>query len=92
MALKHKELLRMTNPELNAKAVELKQELSKERSTVASGTRSEKPGKIRKLRRDIARILTAMSEKKRAEKVPKAAAVKPVEAKKEVKVAKGKKA
>jgi len=66
MALKYKELMAMSNEELDNKAVELKQELSKERATIASGTRAENPGKIRKIRRDIARILTAISAKKNA--------------------------
>jgi large subunit ribosomal protein L29 len=65
MTKKHQELLKMTENELNARAIELKQDLAKERATVASGTRSEKPGKIRKIRREIARILTAMSAKKK---------------------------
>ncbi len=65
MTKKHQELLKMTENELNARAIELKQDLAKERATVASGTRSEKPGKIRKIRREIARILTAMNAKKK---------------------------
>lgn len=63
MTQKYKELLKLSEKELNEKAVELKQELAKERAVIASGTRSEKPGKIRKLRREIARILTAMTSK-----------------------------
>jgi len=80
MTLKTKELAAMTKEALMAKAIELKQELAKEKATVASGTRSENPGKIRKLRRDIARILTAMTAK---DKAPAKAAAK--EAKKEAK-------
>ncbi|MEI7962088.1 MAG: 50S ribosomal protein L29 [archaeon] len=64
MTLKHQELIRMGEKELTSQAIELKQELAKERATVASGTKSEKPGKIRKLRREIARILTVMNAKK----------------------------
>ena len=67
MTKKHAELTRMGENELSQKAIELKQELAKERATVASGTRSEKPGKIRKLRREIARILTAMNANKKKE-------------------------
>jgi len=67
MALKSKELAMMTVDDLTKKAVELKQDLAKERSTIASGTRSENPGKIRKIRRDIARIFTAITMKKREE-------------------------
>ncbi len=63
MTLKHQELLKLSEKELNEKAIELKQELAKERAVIASGTRSEKPGKIRKIRREIARILTALTMK-----------------------------
>jgi large subunit ribosomal protein L29 len=63
MTLKNQELMKLSEKELSDKAVELKQELAKERAVIASGTRSEKPGKIRKIRREIARILTAMSMK-----------------------------
>jgi large subunit ribosomal protein L29 len=68
MTKKHQELLNMGNKELTDKAIELKQELAKERAVIASGTRSEKPGKIRKLRREIARILTALTMKKKEAK------------------------
>ena len=67
MTMKHQELLKMNEKELTDKAIELKQELAKERAVIASGTRSEKPGKIRKLRREIARILTALTMKKKKE-------------------------
>ena len=67
MALKQKELMSMTVNELTGKAVELKQDLAKERATIASGTRAENPGKVRKIRRDIARIFTAITAKKREE-------------------------
>ena len=67
MTLKHQELMRLSEKELTDRAIELKQELAKERSVVASGTRSEKPGKIRGLRREIARILTEVSAKNKKE-------------------------
>jgi large subunit ribosomal protein L29 len=65
MAEKFKEKMKLSEKELNEKAVELKQELSKERAISASGTKSEKPGKIRALRREIARIFTALKQKKK---------------------------
>lgn len=67
MTLKHQELLKLNAKELTDKAIELKQELAKERAVIASGTRSEKPGKIRKTRREIARIFTALSMKNKKE-------------------------
>jgi ribosomal protein L29 len=68
MTLKHQEIMKLSEKELNEKAVELKQELAKERAVIASGTRSEKPGKIRKIRREIARILTALTVKTKGAK------------------------
>jgi len=50
--------------ELRGKLVGLRNELSKERAQISSGTRAEKPSKIRNTRRQIARILTIMNEKK----------------------------
>ena len=64
MSLKTSDLVNLNKEDLTQKIIELKQELAKERATIASGTRSENPGKIRKLRRDIARMLTAMNTKK----------------------------
>ncbi|MDD3083908.1 MAG: 50S ribosomal protein L29 [Candidatus ainarchaeum sp.] len=63
MNLKTKELIGQSIDELKQNVIELKQELSKEKSTIASGTRSENPGKIKKIRRDIARLLTVINEK-----------------------------
>ncbi len=64
MTQKYKELAKLTEKELTEQAMGLKQELAKERAVIASGTRSEKPGKIRTIRRQIARIFTAISAKK----------------------------
>ena len=62
--VKAKELRTMSKDELTEQVVDLKQELSKERATIASGTRSENPGKINKIKKDIARILTVLATKK----------------------------
>ena len=53
--------------ELESRLVDLQTELAKERSLATRGTKSEKPSKIRNLRRDIARILTLVNEKNRVE-------------------------
>ena len=50
--------------ELEDQMVKLKNELAKEKATIASGTRAEKPSKIRNARRQIARLLTIIKEKK----------------------------
>ncbi len=62
--MKAKDMLTMNANELEEKIVELKQELSKERAAIASGTKSEKPSKIKNLRRDIARLFTILQTKK----------------------------
>lgn len=54
--------------DLEAKMTDLKKELSKEKATISSGTRAEKPSKIRNTRRQIARILTLIGEKNRGVK------------------------
>ena len=61
--MKAKEMTSMSPSDLEQKVVELKQELAKERASIVSGTRSENPGKIKKLRRDIARLLTIKKQK-----------------------------
>jgi large subunit ribosomal protein L29 len=53
---------------LHEKVAELKEELAKEKALVAGGTRPENPGKIRSVRKTIARILTVINEKEKNEK------------------------
>ncbi|MBI4043780.1 MAG: 50S ribosomal protein L29 [Candidatus Diapherotrites archaeon] len=55
----------LASPEISSKVTELKLELARERSINASGAKPENPGKIRKVRRKIAQMLTIMSEKTR---------------------------
>lgn len=55
----------METAQLEQKVLELKSELAKERAAIASGTRAEKPAKIRNLRRQIARMLTIINSKKK---------------------------
>jgi len=43
--------------------VEVKSNLAKERSLSVSGTKAEKPSNIRKMRRNVARIMTIIKEK-----------------------------
>ncbi len=64
--MKPNELRDMSVVELEEKLVQLRTEMAKERATIASGTRAEKPAKIGNLRKDIARILTIMNQKSRA--------------------------
>ena len=63
--MKAKELREMGEDGLEEKLLEFKKELSKQRGTISSGTKPESPGKIKKMRRDIARIITIMNEKQK---------------------------
>lgn len=58
------ELRSSDKEKLLERVTEFKAELSKERAAIASGTRAEKPAKIKNLRREIARMLTVLNEKK----------------------------
>ena len=62
MTLKAKEIRILTPEERREKLNELKRELMHERGVAAMGGSPPSPGKIRKLRMDIARILTIMRE------------------------------
>jgi large subunit ribosomal protein L29 len=62
--MKMSEIREFGSEEALAKLRELKAELGKELAQVASGTRPENPGKIRSLKKAIARILTSVNEKK----------------------------
>lgn len=57
----------MSQKEQEKKLQEIKTELAREQSAVASGTNPENPGKIRELRRAVARILTIQNEKQEVE-------------------------
>jgi len=65
------ELRGLSVPELEGRLVEIKSDLARERALIASGTRAEKPSKIRGMRRMVARILTIISNKKAGVKVLK---------------------
>ena len=68
MIMKAKDIAKMGASDIEKKLIETKQELSKERATIASGTKSDNPGKIRKLRRDIAKMFTIMAQKNKEAK------------------------
>ncbi len=61
--LKVKELREQDQPQLRDKLFELRGELSKLRSSAARGMIQKESGNIRRVRKDIARILTVMKEK-----------------------------
>jgi large subunit ribosomal protein L29 len=61
---KLKTLREMNNSDLEDKLSDLKADLSKLRSEAAKGTLKKQTGNIRWIRRDIARILTLLTERK----------------------------
>ncbi len=63
-AIKAKELRELPIEELEEKIVSMKNDLSKEKAQISSGTKAENPGKIKKIRREIARTFTVITEKK----------------------------
>ena len=61
--IRKKELNNMAPAALSAKLLEVRRELNTERGLIKSGGRSSNPGKIKELRRTIARILTKLTQK-----------------------------
>ncbi len=59
--LRNKELNEMGKEALNTKFYDLKKELAKIRSQISLGTVPENPGRVKEIRRTIARILTYMN-------------------------------
>ena len=64
--LKPKEARLLSREDRQKRLQQLKAEYSKEISAVASGTRPENPGRIKEIRRTIARIITIEHETKAA--------------------------
>ena len=62
--MKAKELRVMNEFDLENKAIELKKELMKINSQIAIGTIPKSPGKVKEMKRTIAKILTIKHEKK----------------------------
>ena len=61
--MKAKELMLMSELELENKIVELRKELMKANSQIATGTIPKNPGRIKEMKRTIAKILTVRNEK-----------------------------
>lgn len=62
--LKMKQIREMRPEELDKKLSELRLELSKELANIKMGRPVKNPGKIREIRRTIARILTVKRERR----------------------------
>ena len=63
--LRSKEIWEMEIEDIEEKLVELKAELAKNVSNRAAAGVNENPGKIRELKRTIARVLTIMNQKQK---------------------------
>lgn len=57
------DLRNLTKDEYNKKVAELKKELMRLKAQVARGTPPENPGKIRAIRRSVARMITFRNQK-----------------------------
>ena len=66
--MKFKELKSMDNETLNKKLHEIRADLMKENAQVAIGTIPKSPGKLRLLKRTVARINTLLNKSKGAQK------------------------
>ena len=66
--MKAKELKVMNELDLENKIIELKKELMKVNSQIATGTIPKSPGKIREMKRTIAKILTIKKRKEGSKK------------------------
>jgi len=60
-----KEIRGMSDDQVEKQLKDLRNELLKERAITATGGAPENPGRIRELRRTIARILTIQKEEKK---------------------------
>jgi large subunit ribosomal protein L29 len=64
MAILHiKEIRKLKLEELEKKIVDLKKELMRMRTQIAQGTPPEKPGRVKQIKRTIAKILTVKNER-----------------------------
>lgn len=66
--LKVKEAKELTDPELNKRLSEMRLELAKELGNVRMGRPVKNPGKIKELRRAIARIMSVKTERRKVKK------------------------
>ncbi|MEA2036386.1 MAG: 50S ribosomal protein L29 [Nanoarchaeota archaeon] len=66
--MKAKEIRLMSKQDLNVKFEELKKELVKLNAQISTGTTPKSPGQVKQVKKNIARILTILNEKKSDEK------------------------
>lgn len=82
--LRIKEIRKLEEKELNKRTDELKLELSKERANINIGAPVTSPGRVREIRKTVARILTVKNERLRPAKVSVANKLKAEKFKQEV--------
>lgn len=63
MAKKSKEFQNLSFEELKSKISELKKELMKENVHISSGTAASNPGRLKQIKKNIARLKTIISQK-----------------------------
>ena len=63
--MKAKEIRSMGKEDLKTKIEELKKELMKVNTQIATGTTPKSPGQVKQIKKNIARILTILTEKKK---------------------------
>lgn len=66
--MKPKELRKLSKEELKKRLEELRAGILKERSNLGGGNVPENPGRIKKMKKDVARILTILNERKNIKK------------------------
>lgn len=62
--IKKSKIREMADAEMQSRLAEFQRELNSERGLLATGGRTSNPGKIRQLKKGIARMLTILHEKK----------------------------
>ena len=70
--MKTKSLRAMNEADLQSKLTELKKELVKHNTQIATGTVPKSPGLVKQTKKNIARILTILGERKNKEEGKKA--------------------
>lgn len=64
MAILHvKDIRKMKNEELDKKIADLKKELMRIKTQISQGTAPEKPGRVKQIKRTIAKIITIKKER-----------------------------
>jgi large subunit ribosomal protein L29 len=67
--IKKKQLKEMTTTDLINRYTELKLEMAKEKGQIAIGGSASNPGRVREIRKTIARILTEIREREKKKEV-----------------------